>query len=306
MAPRRLSGRVAAWTARAERTRDALLERPLVRQGHDAYQRYYTLGMHHVAGSVTYFGVLTLFPLLALLLAAAASVVTAHPSLRETGTQAVAETFGVPVDLQGRYLSAQARASVQAALATIGVTGFVYAGRLWVDAYRRAFRVVWGPGEPSAGPGYVWRYVRDVLVFTVIAAAVTVLVVLGLLATGGPYRVFAVNGHGLAGWAVAAARAGAVAATAAWGFLLCSALYHRLGRAPRTPAVRWAAALAGASLAAMMIGGLLLLKHAFAEPTYGIVVAMLGLMLWVSAAVRITLALGMWARTAAPARHDDR
>jgi uncharacterized BrkB/YihY/UPF0761 family membrane protein len=286
---------VAAWQARAERLQERALARPRVRCAYDTYQRYYAIGMHHVAGSVTYFGILTLLPVLALLLLLAANVVAAHPALRVEGNQAVAQALGLDIDLGGRFFSAQARASIQAILATLGVTGCVYAGRLWVDAYRRALRTAWDAPLPGATSRYIWRYVRDLLVFALVALTVIVLLALAILATNAPYRLMAADGHALTGWAVAAARIAATAATVAWAAFISAALYHRLGGAPRTAAVRHASLLAGAALAGLVIVGLYLLKYAFTNTVYGIVVAMVGLMLWVSAAVRMTLSLGVWA-----------
>jgi len=290
-----ISERVAAWQARAERLQERALERPRIRCAYDTYQRYYAIGMHHVAGSVTYFGILTLLPVLALLLLLAANVVVHHPALRVESNEAVAQALGLDVDLGGRFFSAQARASIQAILATLGVTGCVYAGRLWVDAYRRALRTVWGTPEPASSSNFVWRYIRDLLVFALVALSVIVLLALAVLATNAPYRLMAADGHGLSTWAAVAARVAAGIATVAWAAFISAGLYHRLGRAPRTAAVRHASLLAGAALAGLVIVGLYLLKYAFTNTVYGLVVAIVGLMLWVSGAVRMTLSLGVWA-----------
>ncbi|MBO2453043.1 YihY/virulence factor BrkB family protein [Actinomadura barringtoniae] len=290
-----ISERVAAWQARAERLQERALERPRLRCAYDTYQRYYAVGMHHVAGSVTYFGILTLLPVLALLLLLASNIVVDHPGLRTESNQAVAQALGLDVDLGGKFFSAQARASIQAILAVLGVTGFVYAGRYWVDAYRRALRTIWNDPVPLTLSNFVWRYMRDMLVFTLVALSVIVLLALAILATNAPYRLMAADGHGLSTWAVVTARIAAGIATAAWAAFISAALYHRLGRAPRTAAVRHASIMAGVALAGLVLVGLYLLKYAFTNTVYGIVVAMIGLMLWVSGTVRMTLSLGVWA-----------
>ncbi|MQY04089.1 hypothetical protein [Actinomadura macrotermitis] len=110
----------------------------------------------------------------------------------------------------------------------------------------------------------------------------------------------AANGHALPAWGVALSRTGAAAAALAWAFLLCDRLYRRLGKAPRSADVRRAALIAGTTVTILLVGGLLLLRHVFADPVYGLIVAMPGLMLWVSAAIRITLSLALWSAT--PAR----
>lgn len=288
--------------ARYERLRDWALGRPRIGQAARSYDRYYDLGMQHVAGSITYFGVLTLFPFLGLLYATAAAVATNNPEVQAKVNEAVDDGLGVSVDVGASFLSAQAAASIRAVIATLGVTGVVYAGRLWVDAYRRALHIIW-PADPKH-TNFVWRYVRDILVLLLFVSATAVLIAAALAATGGPYKLLAAHGHGLSNWASIPLRLVAVVAAVAWGTFMCDRLYRRIGGAPRGRPILEAAFLAGLCLAALAIGGLLLARHAFADPIFGIVVTMLGLMLWVSAAVRITLSLAVWA--AQPAAHSAR
>ncbi|WP_344831477.1 YhjD/YihY/BrkB family envelope integrity protein [Actinocorallia longicatena] len=258
-----------------------------------AYTDYYSRGMQHVAGSVTYFGIITVFPLLALLYALAAQIVAHSPEALARLNESLDQSLGVDADLGTTFLKSQASATARAVVGTLGVTGVLYAGRLWVDAYRRALRGIWD--VPIKKSPYPVRFVRDIAILLVIVAALVVMVALGIFTTPGPYRYLRALGHDLSYWVSVPCQILAGALTILWSALLCSGLYHRLGRAPLTRPVRHAALLAGVCLAVLTVGGLLLLKHAFADPLYGMALAMLGLMLWVSAAARITLAMAVWA-----------
>jgi uncharacterized BrkB/YihY/UPF0761 family membrane protein len=134
------------------------------------------------------------------------------------------------------------RAALRAVMATLGLIGLLYAGRWWIDAYRRALAYAWRSPLPRRNP--VLRYVIDLLVFLAAAGALGVLVV-----------------------------------------ALCVILAVLLG---------------GLALAGMVIGGLWVLRYVMADPVYGAVVVTIGLMLWVSGAVRLTLALGFWAAGDSP------
>lgn len=289
---RRVRARGEALWAWGEGLWNKLLARPRAADIHRAYQRYYDTGMHYLAGSVTYAAVLALFPFIGLLYAVAARVAARDPQLGGQINRTLTDSLGVPVDVGSSVYSAEAAASFHAVLGTLGVTGVIYACHLWTETYRQALHRVWGAdAEVSA----VRRYGRQVVTPVLLILALTVLMVLAAFATGGPYRLMKADGHGWPLWAVIAARLAALAIAVAWasfGYLM--AFYH-VGGAPRVHRVREAALLGGTCLTVLLIVGLLLIRHAFADPVYGIVVATLGLMIWTSATARLTLSLAVWA-----------
>jgi uncharacterized BrkB/YihY/UPF0761 family membrane protein len=82
----------------------------------------------------------------------------------------------------------------------------------------------------------------------------------------------------------------------AFAGLVCYVAYRRVGSAPPSRNVRLAALLAGAGIAALASVGALALPFVLSNP-YGIVVAILAIMLWVSGSVRAMLAMAVWAKT---------
>ncbi|MBW8481879.1 YhjD/YihY/BrkB family envelope integrity protein [Actinomadura parmotrematis] len=292
----RYRDRYAAGRARVEAVRDGAYARPGIGRAVRSYQRYYTLGMQHVAGSVTYFGILSLFPLVALVYAVAGHVVARQPQLQAELDRSIQQTLGVDADLGASVFAAQAKASVRAVTTTLGVLGLLYAGRLWVDAGRRALRTVWGPGS-AREPGFVRGYVRDLVVLVVFLAAVLVLLGLAVLALGGPFRLAASDGHAVPLWGEVAARVAGAALAAGWGALICGWLFRRLGGAPRDARVAQASWAGGAGLTAMAVAALFLLRHALTDPLYGLPLVVIGLMLWVSGLSRLLLSLAVWAST---------
>jgi uncharacterized BrkB/YihY/UPF0761 family membrane protein len=296
------SPRLSRDTARAvyervERLAGRVLGQRTIARLLRVYRRYYELGMHHMAGSVTYSAILAIFPFFGLLYALAATVIKHDPTVRAHLNTAIDSVVGLNVDIGASFFSAQAAATTRAVIGTLGFTGVFGAGQLWVEAYRQALRPLWGIDPPVA----VWRkYLRRMVYLALLIPSLALLGALALAATRGPYRYLAADGHPVPTWLIVVARLTALLAAVGWAILLCLQSYRRVGGAPASTRVRQAAAIAGTGLAGLIIAGLLLLRHVFAEPLYGISVAILGMLIWVSAGTRLTLSLAVWASTEDP------
>jgi uncharacterized BrkB/YihY/UPF0761 family membrane protein len=256
-----------------------------------AYDRYYALAIHDSGSAIVYYATIALFPVLILAYLALAWLARHHPAKFKNADQNLANSLGIPVDKVGSLFNAQAHALLTATTAVVGSIGVVYFAWAWMDTYGRALRKIW---ETDNNPVLWRRIVRDSL-----AALVSIpLMFLAFAASGmgvtGVTRSF--NRHGLS-WHLLVGASGVlvvIAAAVALFTLVCQQTFRRLGGAPAGRHLWLASMVAGLLLAGMSIGAQVLLRQTIENP-YGIVMNILGLMLWVSIAVRIVLSMALWA-----------
>jgi hypothetical protein len=117
---------------------------------------------------------------------------------------------------------------------------------------------------------------------------------LSALAVGRPYRRFRKSGFGPATFLTAAQSLVILVIAVGLFAFICQRLCRRLGGAASSRDLWLASVVAGLCLAAMSAGAQIVVKQTITNP-YGIVMNILGLMVWVSIAIRVILALAVWA-----------
>jgi membrane protein len=276
------------------RYQQELDRRPAARRALATYRRYYALGLHRTASAATYYAVLTLFPFLSLLYILLAQWVQADPNFLRRSRQVVENGLGLSPSVVAKLLNAEGTASLHAFLALLGVVGLAYAGLVWMDTVRLGLRSIWAKETARA----VWwrRYLGQWA--TLLATLPSLVLVLGLAVfiSRSPYRLLSDSGLRIPPLWRYPIEVAALAVTVFWASLVCYVAYRRLGHAQPGKNVKLAALVSGTCLGVLAAVAAFLLPITLSNP-YGIVVAILGMMLWVSGAIRVTLAMAVWADT---------
>jgi uncharacterized BrkB/YihY/UPF0761 family membrane protein len=256
-----------------------------------AYERYYATEMRDAASAVVYYATLSLFPVLVLAYLGLAWLAQRRPNILKNADQNLAGTLGIPVNAVSSLFNAQAHALLTATTSIIGVIGVVYGAWAWMDTLGRALRTVWGTENESV----VWRrYRRDSL--AALVSIPTMFAAFALSGVGVTRLVRRFDKYGLkAGLVVDSVICLLVILIATAVFaVVCQQLYRRLGGAEAGPQLWRAATVSGLCLAVLSAGAQVLLRQTVSNP-YGIVINILGLMVWISVAVRVVLSLALWA-----------
>jgi membrane protein len=266
---------------------------PVVMRARTAYGRYYATGAHRASGSAAYFGLLTLLPFLGLFYLLLAQLAHADPYFLRSSRRALQSSLGLSPQLVAALYGAEGTASLRAVLTLLGVIGLVYAGVNWMEALEQGLRSVW----THATHGPWWRrYVRRWLMLLVALPSVLLTVVVAVFVGRSPYRLLIDQGQRISRPEQYLLEVLALLVAVSLGALVCYVAYRRIGGAPASPSLRQAALLAGAAIAGLASVGAFALPVVLSNP-YGIVVAILAIILWISASVRAMLAMAVWAST---------
>lgn len=258
-----------------------------------AYQRYSADAGDRQAASVTFFGFLSFFPLLAL----AASVLGYVLGDEAVGTvvrEVNSYANGLADQLMLRDLLTDNRKAGVAGL--IGLVGLLYSGLGWVDALREAIRTMWHHNVKEGN--LLVKKLKDVVVLAGLGATVVVSVGVSAAATAlNGFVIDLVNlppGVANVVTAVAGIALGLLAST-----LLFLYLFWRLPKVT-TPMRR---VLRGAVLAAVLFEvlkqvGAFYIARTTQNPLYGSFAVIVGLLVWINLVSRLLLLCAAWTVTA--------
>lgn len=280
----------------------AVLGRPFVRTARTAYQRYYATGTHRTSSAAAYYGILTMLPFLGLFYVVLGQLAHADPNFLRSSRRALQTSLGLSPSVIANLYSAQGTASLRAVLTLLGVAGLAYAGVNWMDAVEQGLWSVWR-WEPAAA----WwrRYLRRWATLLVTLPGLLLTVLVAVFVGRSPYRLLIDDGQHLTRLTVVLLEVTALVVTVLLAALLCYGAYRLVGAAPASRDVRLAALLAGVVIGGLAALGAFALPLALSNP-YGIVVAILAVMLWVNASVRAMLSMAAWASATGDQRDDDR
>ncbi|GAA2391319.1 YihY/virulence factor BrkB family protein [Nonomuraea africana] len=255
-------------------------------------QRYQLQNGDRLAGAVTYFAFLSLFPIIALAFAVFGYVLTERPELSEALRKSIAEQLPGLVDQLNLDQIAKARTSA----GVIGLVGLLYAGMGAIDALRGALREISMATTPPLN--FVLGKLRDLATLIMLGVTMVVSALVGGFATQATTTVAAFLGVETSlGAKLTLGAVGLLGSVGAdWVmFLIVLGWVARPTRPFRTLA-------RGALLGAIGFGVLkqvatLLLATTLSNPVYGTFAVTAGLLLWINFSARLTLYVAAWTAT---------
>jgi membrane protein len=264
-----------------------------------AYQHYSTVKGNRLAAAVTYFGFLSLFPLLALAFAAFGIVLENNPDVEEQVFDAISDALPGFVGGEGAPINPDTLQDAATAAGIIGAITLLFTGTGLVDAIREALHVVWNRGDVKVN--FVLRKIADVLLLVVVGIIIVASVAVSSVTTS--FASLLLSALGLEGSSLARLLFAGLTVLVA---LLLDAvvilvLFLRLSGA--SPPLR--DAVKGALLGAVGVEVVKLLATsllgAMRNPVYATIALVVGLLLWISFVARLLIFAASWTVTIAAA-----
>lgn len=264
-----------------------------------AFQHFTTVKGNRLAAAVTYFGFLSLFPLLALAFAAFGIVLANNPDVEQQVFDAIGEALPGFVGGEDSPINPETLKDAATTAGVIGAVLLLFTGTGLVDAIREALHVVWNQGDVKVN--FVLRKLADVLLLIVIGVIIIASVAVSSITTS--FANVALDAVGLADSGIARVLFSAL--TLALALLLDTVvilvLFLRLsGTSPP-----WRDAVKGALLGAIGVELVKLLATsllgAMRNPVYATIALVIGLLLWIDIVGRLLILAASWTVTLAGA-----
>ncbi|WP_082573195.1 MULTISPECIES: YihY/virulence factor BrkB family protein [unclassified Nocardioides] len=254
------------------------------------------------AGGVTYFGFLSVFPVLALAFFAIGYVANVFPDAQDALLDAIDEVLPGLVGGGPNEVPLEDVQDAAGAVGLIGLAGVLYAGLGWLSSLQTALIVLFEMPE-RLQPSFVIGKLRDLLTLVVLGAVLLLSVaVSGVLTRMSEQVLDLVDlGHGL-GWLVTLLALVVGLATSALLFFL---IFRLLARPPVPDRALWSGAWLGAIGFEVLkqLSGLLLVGTR-GQPAFQAFGIALILLVWINYFSRVILYAAAWAHTSAAARED--
>ncbi len=267
--------------------------RPFVDHFIRAFGRYQSDAGDRLAASVTYFGFLSFFPIVALAFSVAGFVVDAYPDAqRQLATQINSFLPGLADKLDVTTIG-----QAKVATGVVGLVGLLIAGLGWIDALREAIRAMWHHNVQAGN--VVMKKLVDIGVLA--GLGLTLLASLAVTGVSSAAMSWFLDLVGLENNAVAriGLRVVAIGLAVLVDLAVFIFLFTRLPRLA-TPLRRvFKGALLGAvGLEILKVVGSLLVSRTTNNPVYGAFAVVVGLLIWINLVSRFVLFTAAWTVTA--------
>jgi membrane protein len=274
--------------------------RPVVDHVVRMQEHYGAVKAGQQAGAVTYFGFLSVFPILALAFFVVGYVAKVYPAAKANLVSAIDQVLPNIIGNGAGQLSLTDIQSSAGTVGAIGLVGVVYSGLGWLSAMRDARVVVFEEPQKDQ-PNFVVGKLRDLLTLVVVGFVLIVAVAVSGLVSGFSQDVLDWVGLGSQlSWLL-------WLLTLAFGLVANSVLFFALFRLlaePPTPTRSlWSGALLGAVgfEALKQVSGLLL-SSTQGQPAFQAFGIALILLVWINYFSRVVLYAASWAHTSRAAR----
>ena len=259
-----------------------------------AFGRYTADAGDRQAASVTFFGFLSFFPILALA-TAVLSYALGDEAVDTVVEQVNAYAPGLAEQLQLRQILGDNAAA--GATGLVGLAGLLYSGLGWVDALREAIRAIWHHNVKEGN--FLVKKAKDVVILVGLGG--TLLLSIAITSLTGAFSGFALEQVGL--------DRGPVATAVTWvlglalGLLSSTAIFLFLfWRLPKVQSP-FRRVVKGALLAAVLFEvlkrvGALYIERTTENPLYGSFAVIVGLLVWINIVSRMLLICAAWTVTA--------
>jgi membrane protein len=241
-----------------------------------------------LAAAVTYFGFLSLFPLLILAYGILGYLVEFFPDVRTNVTSFLSEQFpGIDIEqITG----------VRATAGIIGLAGLLLAGLGWVSALREALRAVWRLGPPKRN--FIVQRAFDALVLAILGLSVLVSLGISNVATNTTQQILELMG--LAGSGLANFLLPIVTTVLSIGvdMVVIVVAFTRLpGVAIPRPSLLRGALLGAVGVEVLKLLGSFFVGRIVSNPAYAPVAIAAGLLIWIDLLSRLLLFTACWTYT---------
>ncbi|NYI43736.1 membrane protein [Nocardioides aromaticivorans] len=254
------------------------------------------------AAGVTYFGFLSVFPVLALAFFAVGYVAKVFPDAQDALIKAIGEVLPGLVGDGANQVPLEDIQGAAGAVGLIGLVGVLYAGLGWLSSLQTALIVVFGMPD-RLQPNFIAGKLRDLASLVVLGVVLMVSVSASSVLTRMSRQVLDWIGLGAGlGWLVTIlALAFGLAASALLFFLM----FRILAKPPTPSRALWSGAWLGAIGFEILkqLSGLLLVSTK-GQPAFQAFGIALILLVWINYFSRVILYAAAWAQTAPVARAE--
>jgi len=293
-------------TSRAERLRArfrariraARARRPWFDHVVRAYQRHAKVSGGQLAASITFYGFLSFFPLLALAFAVVGYVSGAYPHAQDAVTRAVEDTFPSLIGSGPGRINIQDVIDAKAGAGVIGLLGLFYSGLGWLDALRSALRRVFGTSQVPLG--LVRKKATDVAVLVGLGLAMITSLVVTSLASAVTSQVLGAVSLDDSPAATVLLKVLSVALALLADTALFAILVSRLSGAHQPwREVRSAAFLGAVGFELLKLAGTFLILRTTHNPVYATFGVVVGLLIWINLVSQLLIYVAAWGATQA-------
>jgi membrane protein len=279
-----------------ERLRRLRARSPAVDHAVRAYQRHGEVLGNQIAAAITYFGFLSLFPLLALAFAVVGYISVWFPDAQPSIERAIDDAFPSVFGSGEGQINVADIASAKTGAGVLGLLGLLYAGLGWVDALRDGLRRVFGTLDKKLS--LVHKKLVDVFVLLLLGLALLVSVAVSNLATNA--TTFALDSVGLDESLLATALLKVLATVLALSVdtVIFAILFSRLPGADLTwRQVRSGALVAAVGFEVLKMLGTFLIGKVTNNPLYATFGVVVGLLVWINFVSRLLVYAAAWTAT---------
>jgi inner membrane protein YhjD len=258
-----------------------------------AYDRYTEQRGDRLAASLTYYGLLSFFPLVALAFALVGFAVTISPDASKYVSDAIDNLLpGLAAQLPVNQI-----AEAKAGVGIIGLVALMWAGLGWIGVWRESLRTIWKI-DPTGGGNFFVKKLWDLVVLFSLGTVILASVLVSSLATSATHVALGWVGLADVTGAGTLLRAASLAVALGADMLVFLVLFSRLSgtRAP------WRRLLKGALFGAvgleiLKLAGTILIARTTRNPVYASFAVLVGLVVWINLVSRFTLFAASWTAT---------
>lgn len=257
-----------------------------------AYVRYRDQRGDRLAAALSFYGLLSFFPLVALAFAITGYAVAISPHARDAVAKAIDQILP---ELAHRLPVAQI-AEAKAGASVFALIGLAWSGLGWIGVWRESLQTIW-QGAADDGNTVVKR-VRDLGVMCLLGLALLASVTLSSLASSATHAML--SWIGLAGVPGASSilRLVAISVAVAADGLIFLILFTLLAGTLAS----WRQLLRGCAFGAvgfevLKLGGAFLIVHTMRNPVYASFAVIAGLVVWINISSRFILFTAAWTAT---------
>ena len=287
-------------TAPLQRLDDLRARWPLVDRVVRMQQHFVSVEAGQQAGAVTYFGFLSVFPILALAVFVVSWLSRIYEDAEETLATAINQVMPGLIGTGPGQISVEDIQRFTGLAGLLGLLGVLYAGLGWLRATRRSLQVVFGI-PPRDRPRFVTGLLRDLVGLVAIGTTLFLSVIVASAITG--FSSDVVDYLDLAGgtaWIL-----DALTRLVSWAIdtLLFFLLFRLVGRPQVPDRTLWVAAvLGGFAFEVLKAVSFVLLRFVQGNPAFATFGASLIVLVWINYFAKVVLYAAAWAYTSPSAR----